>query len=50
MDGIEINENPTKIITNNSIINKDFVSEISLLNTENSKELDAAINERKKFI
>ena len=47
--GIEINENPSKFITNQSIINKDFVSEISLLNPENSKELDSAINERKKI-
>jgi len=47
--GIEINENPSKFITNQSIINKDFVSEISLLNPENSKALDSAINERKKI-
>ena len=47
--GIEINENPTKIIINQSIIKKDFVSDISLLNPSNSKELDLVINERKKI-
>tara|TARA_B100000989_G_scaffold298608_1_gene288714 strand:+ start:3208 stop:5301 length:2094 start_codon:yes stop_codon:yes gene_type:complete len=49
LSGIQLNETPTKIITNQSIIKKDFVSNISLLNKENSKELDLAINERKKI-